>query len=246
MLGFKYCRGKRVIQMDSDYQDDPKDIPKFIEKLEEGYDLVVGWKQDRKDPFFYKFTSWGQNLVTRLVTKVAVHDKNCGFKAYSRSAVDALNLYGMNYRDIPMQLSAKGFKVIEVPINNRTRKGGHSNFNFMNRLIGGTLDFSAALFQSLLLDKPFRFLGGIGIVSGLLGLLLMSFIFGWLLWSGGLLYSMNWWIMWWFAIAMILCIMGTVFFVGGIIAEYVRSLKEFNVKDYYIIDDPKKLIRKST
>ena len=73
-LGFRASRGKYVVQMDSDYQDDPKDLPRFIEALKEGNDMVVGWKQNRKDPFLYKFTSWGQNILSRLVTKVNVHD----------------------------------------------------------------------------------------------------------------------------------------------------------------------------
>jgi len=185
MLGFSCAKGKRVVQMDSDYQDDPKDIPMFLKKLDEGFDLVVGWKQDRKDPFMYKLTSKVQNTLTRFVSGVHVHDKNCGFKAYSRAAVESVNLYGMNYRDIPFQLSSKGFRVAEVPITNRKRLGGKSNFNFMNRLIGGTLDFSSAMFTSMMLDTPFRLWGGVGMLKLFAGLMMLGVFIVWILFTGG-------------------------------------------------------------
>jgi len=238
MLGFSCAKGKRVVQMDSDYQDDPKDIPMFLKKLDEGFDLVVGWKQDRKDPFMYKLTSKVQNTLTRFVSGVHVHDKNCGFKAYSRAAVESVNLYGMNYRDIPFQLSSKGFRVAEVPITNRKRLGGKSNFNFMNRLIGGTLDFSSAMFTSMMLDTPFRLWGGVGMLKLFAGLMMLGVFIVWILFTGGSV-SFNWWAALWLALACLEVIVGVVFLAVGIVTEYIRSLQPFNRTEYHIIEDYK-------
>lgn len=244
MLGFKNARGKWVVQMDSDYQDDPHDLPKFLEKLEEGYDLVVGWKQDRKDPFLYKLTSLLQNTLTRLITKSNLHDKNCGYKAYSRSAVDSVHLYGMNYRDIPMQLAAKGFNITELPIANRKRISGQSNFTFINRLIGGTIDFLSTLLMSMMLDKPFRVWGGLGLVVGGAGVLAEFMFMVWLiLYQGN--YHFNWWIVIWVLLAAVCMLMGSVLFAVGVITEYMRSLRTFSMSEYHIIDDPKGLLSRN-
>ncbi len=238
MLGFRNAKGNIVVQMDSDYQDDPKDLPKFLAKLQEGYDLVVGWKQDRKDPFFYKLTSLGQNFLSRLVTGVQVHDKNCGYKAYSRAAVDSVKLFGMNYRDIPMQLAAKGFKITEVPINNRKRISGKSNFTFINRLLGGTIDFLATLVVSIMIDKPFRIWGGIGIGASFVGFLMLIGDIVWYMFSdtqgivtGGMVFLA--------VLSAVAMIKGVIFMAVGVVTEYMRSLKEYSLHEYAILNDPK-------
>ena len=242
MLGFRNSRGKRVIQMDSDYQDDPKDIPTFLEKLDDGYDMVVGWKQDRKDPFFYKFTSWGQNMLSRLLSGIDLHDKNCGFKAYERKVAESLVIYGMNYRDIPFQAKMRGFSVAEVPITNRTRVGGVSNFNFFNRLLGGTLDFLSAIIVSIMLDKPFRIWGGLGMFFCTVGTMIFVGLTWWMLATAGAA-GLNWWIFWWIALMLITFFWGAVCFAIGVIAEYTRSRKPYSNEDYLIIDDPKGVIK---
>lgn len=244
MLGFNLSRGERVVQMDSDYQDDPADIPAFLKKLDGGFHLVVGWKQNRKDPFFYKLTSKMQNAVTRVVTGVSLHDKNCGFKAYERAAVDALILYAMNYRDIPLQLSAKGFKVAEIPINNRKRIGGKSNFNFLNRLIGGTLDFLSALVAPLLLDKPFRVFGGIGLLFSTVGWGFFVAISVWVFVTGGSL-GFNWWTVYWYMVSVIGILGGILLFGLGALAEYMRSMSGIFIEDYHVFDDPKNVFERA-
>jgi glycosyltransferase involved in cell wall biosynthesis len=238
MLGFSLSKGKILVQMDSDYQDDPADLSKFFDKLDEGFDMVTGWKQDRKDPFFYMLTSRIQNFITRITTGVKVHDKNCGFKAYNRAAMESLNLYGMNYRDIPMQLSAKGFKIAEVPINNRKRVSGKSNFTFFNRLLGGTLDFTAATITSLMIDKPFRFWGGTGMILGLINFVMLVAFAIWVFVTGGDL-KLNWYTILYILLIILLAIMSMGCFAIGVIAEYTLSLKKFKTEDYHIIDDPK-------
>lgn len=238
MLGFHYARGRRIIQMDSDYQDDPKDIPKFLQKLDEGYDMVVGWKQDRKDPFFYKLTSKIQNTITRLLSGIDIHDKNCGFKAYERKVTDSLRLFGMNYRDIPLQANMKGFSVTEVPITNRKRIGGKSNFSFINRLLGGTLDFLSAAFIAVMGDKPFRIWGGLGIFFSTIGALIFIVITWWMLCTAGVA-GLNWWVFWWIALMLVFFVWGVVCFGIGIVIEYSRSSQKFDCNEYFILDDPK-------
>lgn len=242
MLGFKCAKGKYVVQMDSDYQDDPKDLPKFLVKLDEGFDLVVGWKQKRKDPFFYKLTSKAQNIVTRIVTGVHVHDKNCGYKAYSRRAVDSLSLYGMNYRDIPMQLAAKEFKITEIPIANRRRISGKSNFTFFNRLLGGTVDFLSAFLISMTMDKPFRIWGGLGILLFLFGIGELIAILLWSVFTNDNTVTLHMILA--VVIGVICIVKGVMFFGIGIITEYQRSLQPFFISEYEILDDPKKVIGK--
>jgi glycosyltransferase involved in cell wall biosynthesis len=238
MLGFRHARGRRIIQMDSDYQDDPKDIPKFLEKLDEGYDMVVGWKQDRKDPFFYKLTSRIQNTITRLLSGIDIHDKNCGFKAYERKVTNSLRLFGMNYRDIPLQAKMRGFSVTEVPITNRKRLGGMSNFNFFNRLLGGTLDFLSAVIISVMADKPFRIWGGAGLFFCTLGTIIFAALTWWMLYTAGAA-GLNWWVLWWIAVMVMFYMWGAVCFGIGVVMEYSRSQQPFDVDDYFIIDDPK-------
>lgn len=242
MLGFSLAKGTRIVQMDSDYQDDPGDLPKFLKKLDEGYDLVVGWKQDRKDPFFYTLTSKIQNAITRVMSGITIHDKNCGFKAYTRAAMQAVNLHGMNYRDIPLQLVSKGFRVAEVPIVNRVRIGGTSNFNFMNRLIGGTVDFLAAVFMSLMGDAPFRLWGGLGISLGVAGAGGFVIFALWVLVLSNRV-GLNWWVFLWVALSLLSTLAGLVLFSIGVLAEYMRSLREYRLDDYAILDDPGGIVK---
>jgi glycosyltransferase involved in cell wall biosynthesis len=242
-LGFRKAHGKRVVQMDSDYQDNPHDLSRFLEKLDEGFDMVVGWKQNRKDPFFYKLTSLFQNTLSRLVTGIQLHDKNCGYKAYTRAAADSLQLYGMNYRDIPLQLAAKGFKIAEIPIDNRKRIEGKSNFTFINRLLGGTVDFLAALFVAMMLDKPFRLWAGMGFAVGILGVLVEVAFVVWLLITGGTA-GLNWWVVLWVLLGVLMMIKSMVLFGIGIVTEYIRSLQKFRVSEYAILEDPKGVVQR--
>lgn len=245
MLGFRYARGRRIIQMDSDYQDDPKDIPKFLQKLDEGYDMVVGWKQDRKDPFFYKLTSIIQNTITRLLSGIDIHDKNCGFKAYERKVTDSLRLFGMNYRDIPLQAKMKGFSVIEVPITNRKRIGGKSNFSFFNRLLGGTLDFLSAAFIAVIADKPFRIWGGMGIFFCTLGTVIFAGLTWRMLYTAGAA-GLDLLVFWWIAVMVVFYVWGAVCFGIGVVMEYSRSRQQFDRNEYFILDDPKGIMKRDT
>lgn len=163
MIGFKLAQGKYIIQMDSDGQDDPADLHKFIEQLDAGFDLVVGHKQDRKDGAVYMLTSKVGNTLTRVLTGTTVHDMNCGFKGYPAKVAKSLNLRGRWYRYIPSILASKGYKVTEVPINNRKREWGNTNFSFFNRLQGGLFDMLVIAIINRYRDTPMYFWGWLGI-----------------------------------------------------------------------------------
>lgn len=168
--GFKHAKGKRVITMDADLQDDPREIPRFLEKLDSGYDLVVGWKARRKDPITKTLPSKFFNYLTRVLTGVKVHDSNCGFKAMNRDVTESLNLYGELHRYIPSLALWNGFKVGEIKVNHHARKYGKSKFGTM-RLLTGFLDLIMVKFMVSYMRNPFHLFGTVGIVSIILGFL---------------------------------------------------------------------------
>lgn len=180
MLGFSLAKGRLIGQMDTDGQDNPSDLHKFLGKIEEGFDMVVGHKQNRKDGKMYMFTSKISNYLTSRLTGVYVHDMNCGFKVYQAYAAKSLNLTGRLYRFIPMLLVAKGFKITEVPIENRKREHGKTNFSFFNRLQGGLFDMPLAILLVKYSDVPFYLWGWFGVIFFSIGAIafLMALILG--------------------------------------------------------------------
>lgn len=181
MIGFQLARGRYVIHMDTDGQDNPAQIPDFLAKLDEGYDLVVGHKQKRKDGTFYMLTSRLWHLALGTLTGIRLHDMNCGFKAYKGHVVKRLNLKGRWYRYIPSLLAAKGYKITEIPIENRKREWGRSNFSFFNRLQGGIFDLLTVAALNRIGGTPMYFFGwlaisflGIFVVLMILSILLLD------------------------------------------------------------------------
>ena len=145
--GFKVSSGDYVVTMDADLQDDPAEIPNLVAKLEEGYDLVSGWKKTRHDPWTKRWPSKFANIITRLMTGVKIHDMNCGLKIYKQSVVKSLDVYGGRHRYIPALAGQKKFKVGEVAVNHRHRKFGVicTGLGFpivkFNRVSGKRFDF---------------------------------------------------------------------------------------------------------
>lgn len=161
--GFQEAQGKIIITMDADLQDDPKEIPKFIAKINEGYDLVSGWKQHRRDSFIKNTSSKFFNLVTSLFSKVKLHDFNCGFKAYRSEVAKGLDLYGQLHRYIPVMARNQGYKIAEIPIHHRKRKNGKSKYGPI-RFINGFLDLLTVMMLTKYLKRPAHFFGGVGTV----------------------------------------------------------------------------------
>lgn len=161
--GFKLAQGDIVITMDADLQDDPKEIIPLVNKIQEGWDLVSGWKKDRKDPISKRVPSRLFNLVTRLFTGIKIHDFNCGIKAYRRRVVKSIGLYGGLHRYIPALAGQKGFTVTEIVVNHRPREFGETKYTG-NRFFHGFFDLFTMLFTSRYFDRPLHFFGFIGLI----------------------------------------------------------------------------------
>src|SRR3989344_1781928 len=174
-VAFEHSKGDVIFTLDADLQDNPKEIPRFIEKLEEGYDLVSGWKKIRHDPLSKVIPSRVLNYITRKLTGIPLHDINCGFKAYRKDVVVNLNLYGELYRFIPIIAAKGGFKVAEIPVEHRARQYGKSKFGG-GRFVKGLLDLLTIVFLTGYTRRPGHFFGTFGIVSFLLGFVIGLYI----------------------------------------------------------------------
>ena len=160
--GFKYSSGDYVVTMDADLQDDPAEIPNLVSKLEEGYDLVSGWKKDRHDPLTKRLPSKLANFVTRMMTGVKIHDMNCGLKIYKLAVVKTLDIYGGRHRYIPALAGQKKFKVSEVIVNHRARKFGETKYGG-GRLFHGFFDLLTILFLNRYTQRPLHLFGLFGL-----------------------------------------------------------------------------------
>ncbi len=180
--GFEEARGDVVVTLDGDLQDDPHEIPVLLRKLEEGYDLVSGWKTNRQDPFLKKISSKFFNRVTASMTGIPLHDFNCGMKCYRREVVKELRLYGQLHRFIAVLAHQKGFRVSEAKVRHRARKFGKTKFG-PGRYVEGFLDLLTVLFLTQYLKRPLHFLGRPGLITGGLGVLICSYLS--LLWFMG-------------------------------------------------------------
>ena len=161
--GFKEANGDIIITIDADLQDDPAEIPRLVEKIQEGWDVVSGWKKDRKDPISKRLPSKLFNMVTRYLTGIKIHDFNCGLKAYRRKVVKSIDIYGGLHRYIPAIAGKKGFSITEIAVNHRPREFGETKYGG-NRLFHGFFDLFTMLFTGKYFDRPLHFFGSIGLV----------------------------------------------------------------------------------
>ncbi|MBX7151586.1 glycosyltransferase [bacterium] len=174
--GFRRVRGRYVITMDADLQDDPREIPNLIKKLEEGYDLVSGWKKKRFDPIGKTVPSKFFNFVTGLLTGIKLHDFNCGLKAYRSEVVKDVSLYGELHRYIPALAKWEGYgRITEIVVQHHPRKYGYSKFGIA-RFFRGFLDLVTVLFLSRYVKRPLHFFGFIGVFIFLIGLGINSYL----------------------------------------------------------------------
>ncbi len=169
--GFDKAQGEIIFTMDADLQDDPKEIPRFIEKIDEGYDLVSGWKKKRKDPITKRWPSKFFNLITSMVFHLRLHDYNCGYKAYRRDAAKSLNIYGELYRYIPAIVWSKGFSVTEIVVTHHKRKFGRSKYG-ASRLIRGFLDLLTVTMITKYRRSPLYLFGASGLIISLIGFII--------------------------------------------------------------------------
>ncbi|MEM0999734.1 MAG: glycosyltransferase family 2 protein [Bacteroidota bacterium] len=169
-VGFQNTRGEVVITMDADLQDRPEHIPEFYRMIvEDGHDLVSGWKQKRKDPLSKTIPTKLYNAVNRAVNGIRLHDMNCGFKSYRGEVVRSIEVYGEMHRYIPVIAKAAGFKNIgELPVKHQARKFGKTKFG-LNRFVNGFLDLFTITFLTRYQKRPMHFFGFWGLIFGLIG-----------------------------------------------------------------------------
>ncbi|MEA3489044.1 MAG: glycosyltransferase family 2 protein [Candidatus Omnitrophota bacterium] len=176
MAGFEHSKGEIIILMDGDMQNDPRDIPKLIDKLDSGFDLVSGWRRKRKDSLLLRVLP--SKLANRLISvmlKVPLHDYGCTLKAYNRDVIKDIHLYGEMHRFIPAIAGWKGARITELEVNHRARKYGKAKYG-LNRTIKVLLDLMLIAFLSEYSTKPIRFFGGLGIISSAMGFLTLLIV----------------------------------------------------------------------
>jgi len=173
--GFDQARGEIVVTIDGDLQDDPFEIPRLLAKLDEGFDLVSGWKAHRRDPLSRRVLSRVFNWVTSLFSGVRLHDMNCGLKAYRAEVVHGLRLYGELHRFIPVLAHYRGFRIAELPVNHRPREHGRSRYG-IERYLRGFLDLLTVSFIGRYRHRPLHLFGGLGLVLGLLGTAILIYL----------------------------------------------------------------------
>jgi glycosyltransferase involved in cell wall biosynthesis len=169
--GFENAKGDIIFTMDADLQDNPIEIPEFIEKIEEGYDLVTGWKKNRKDPISKTIPSKFFNFITSVSFKLKLHDYNCGFKAYKKEVINEIDIYGEMHRYIPAIVHTKGFKVTEIPVEHRPREFGRSKYG-VERYLRGFLDLLTVKLLTSFTHSPLYLFGRIGSTFSIIGFLI--------------------------------------------------------------------------
>lgn len=169
--GIKNAAGDIIIPMDADLQNDTNDIPRFLAKINEGFDVVSGWRQSRKDKLISRrLPSWIANWLIRLMTKTKIHDFGCSMKAYKKELIQGINLYGEMHRFIPAYAAWQGGKVTEIIVNHRPRTNGETKYG-VSRTFKVLLDLILVKFLFKYMNRPIHFFGGIGFISLFLGIL---------------------------------------------------------------------------
>jgi glycosyltransferase involved in cell wall biosynthesis len=173
--GFRQAEGDVIVTLDADGQDDPAEIPRLLAKLDEGFDLVSGWKTRRRDPWRRRVVSRIFNVVTGWISGVRLHDMNCGLKAYRAEVVRGLALYGELHRFLPVLAHERGFRVTELPVNHRPREHGRSRYG-VERYLRGFFDLITVTFMGRYRHRPLHLFGGLGLLFGAVGFLLCAYL----------------------------------------------------------------------
>jgi glycosyltransferase involved in cell wall biosynthesis len=229
--GFDHARGDIIVTLDADLQNDPQDIPKLLGKLNEGYDLVNGWRFDRKDTFLTRrLPSIVANKIISLITRVTLHDYGCTLKAFRKEVTKNIRLYGEMHRFIPAIASGMGVSICEVKVNHRARKYGKSKYG-ISRTIRVILDLITVKFLLSYATRPIQVFGLLGFCSGIIGFLIAIYLtiqrqfFGIPLANRPLL-----------LLAILLIFIGLQFVTLGLIAELqARTYHETQNKPIYVI-----------
>ena len=241
--GFDYARGEIIITIDADGQNDPADIPRLLEVMEEGdYDLVGGWRQNRREPFLTrKLPSMIANWLIANASDVRLHDRGCSLKALRRDLVKQMHLYGELHRFIPEIASQIGARVAEVVVNDRPRKAGQSKYGALSRTPRVILDLLTVSFLLSFSSRPMQLFGTVGLLSSGIGGLILMYLAGTKI-VNGLLYGeeayrafrvgSNPWTM----LAVLLVVVGVQFLMMGLLGEILtRTYHETQDKPIYVV-----------
>ncbi len=217
--GFAQATGDLVVTIDGDLQDDPSEIPRLLAKLEEGFDLVSGWKARRQDPLSRRIPSKLFNRVAGWMSGLRLHDMNCGLKAYRGEVARNLVLYGELHRFIPVLAHEQGYRVAELPVNHRPREHGRSRYG-LERYLRGFLDLLTVSFMGRYRHRPLHLFGGLGLLLGGLGTAILAYltvvkITGHAIGQRPLL-----------TLGVLLVVVGMQFFTLGLISEMITSHHE--------------------
>jgi len=228
-VGFYNATGDVVVTMDSDLQDDPVEIANLLKKLEEGFDLVSGWKKKRFDPLIKRISSRFFNFVTRILTGIKIHDFNCGLKAYRKLVTESINVYGELHRYIPVLANWKGFSVSEVIVKHHPRRYGKTKYG-LSRFFKGFIDLITVIFTTRYAKRPIHLFGFVGLLTAIAGLGISL----WLTYEK-LFYNIGINNRPIFFLGILLIIVGVQFFAIGLIGELIvhntQSEKEYVIKE---------------
>lgn len=231
MAGLDFSSGDVIVPIDADLQNDPKDIPLLLEKLDEGYDLVSGWRKDRKDSKISRnFPSWVANKLISRISGVRLHDYGCTLKAYRRSIIEDVRLYGEMHRFLPIYASWAGARTTELAVNHNAREQGTSKYG-LERIFKVPLDLIVVKFLSDYSQKPIYVFGGFGLFSHLLALITFAVMIYYKFWGGKTFIETPLPM-----VVVLFVLMGFISMLLGLIAELVvRTYHESQDKSTYIV-----------
>lgn len=233
--GFRIAAGDVIVTMDADLQDRPAEMRKLLARLDEGCDLVSGWKYERQDPLSKRLPSKLFNRMTAFLTGVPLHDFNCGFKAYRREVIEQIKVYGEMHRYIPVLASYRGFRVGEVRVEHQRRRYGKSKYG-TGRLLGGFFDLLTVIMLTRYNSKPLHAFGILGMVLLTAGLAIEAYL------------AMGWYFGRWienrplFTLGILLLIIGVQFIFFGLLAEMIaysaRREDDYSIQEVSVVPSP--------
>jgi glycosyltransferase involved in cell wall biosynthesis len=224
--GFEAAHGDVFVTLDADLQDDPAEIPYFLSALDDGLDVVSGWKRRRLDPWHKVWPSRIFNRMVSWLTGVRLHDHNCGMKAYRAEVCREVRLYGERHRFVPVLAAARGFRVGEIEVHHRPRRFGHSKYGF-RRFVKGFLDLLSVKFLTGFSQRPLHVLGSVGLVSfvaGCLGMVWLALTWCYRLWDAGAFPPLSERPLLLYSVAALL--LGALMISNGLLAEMMTAQRE--------------------
>ncbi len=233
MAGFDHARGDIIVPMDGDLQNDPRDIPRLLDKIEQGFDMVSGWRRQRKDPpLRRRFVSFMANKFISLLSGVKLNDYGCSLKAYRRDFVKGIKLYGEMHRFLPIYASWEGARIAEIVVNHRPRKYGRSHYG-LERTYKVLFDLIVIVFMDRYLGKPLYLFGGFGLANFFVAFISVITSVYFKLWGGKTFIETPLPLL-----AVMTFITGTMCILMGLLAEMIiRIYYETRKRKIYLVDD---------